>query len=125
MMLAVLIFILVGCIVGPFINYDLYLTAFLFLTGGSLLQLLLFAIASIRTTRDSLQVLDRVSTGRHHVLEGRPPILHAIVLPIYLEPTEVVVQALHFLSGHQKAKTDYLLFLALEARTKDVQQKAE
>ena len=56
-MLAVLIFILVGCIVGPFINYDLYLTAFLFLTGGSLLQLLLFAIASIRTTRESLQVL--------------------------------------------------------------------
>lgn len=84
MMLVAVLCIFIGCILGPFIDYEIYLFCFLCLTGGSLIQLLLFAIASIRTTFDSLKVLERVNSGKHHNFIHRHDLRHVIVFPIYL-----------------------------------------
>lgn len=116
--------VVVVSIIGPLFFYERYSKFFIYVQGYYFLKGIYFLVMGGLATRQGLAILKRVAQKQKLVIENPRNIYHAIVLPVYQESTEILKRTVEKLASHEKAKKNYLLFLAMEAHSSKPEERA-
>jgi hypothetical protein len=108
---------------GPIYSYSNYLAIYLSIQKIYMLQLGFYVVMAALNTFHALKILKRVEQGERLQIANKRSIHHAIVLPIYLEDDFMIEQSLNYLAVHQRAKENYLVFLAFEERSEKPKER--
>lgn len=117
LILSLIIAIVAISIIGPLLFYEDYFQLFIYFQGYYFLKGVYFVIMAGLATRQGLAILKRIAQKQKRPIENPRNIYHAIVLPVYQESTEILKRTVEQLASHERAKTNYLLFLAMEAHS--------
>lgn len=122
---ALILTIVALSIIGPLFFYEDYSKIFIYVQGYYFLKGIYFVVMAGLATRQGLAILKRVAQKHRRPIENPRNIYHAIVLPVYQESTEILKRTVEQLASHERAKTNYLLFLAMEAHSERPKERAE
>jgi hypothetical protein len=112
--LLVVISLLVLNVLGPLYVYDSYLTIYIYVQSIYMVKMFYYVVMTAFAACGILKVLKRVEKKEKPTFEDHRTINHAIVLPIYMEEDQILKNTLKFLACHERARENYLIFLAFE-----------